>query len=65
MVGYYESASRIKHKRVTKKDYIGHPRESGYRGVHLVYRYFSDRKTTAVYNDMKIEMQIRSQLQHS
>jgi len=65
LVQYYESTSRVKHKRVTKKDYIDSPRESGYRGVHLVYRYFSDRTTTSVYNDMKIEMQIRSQLQHA
>lgn len=62
LVTFYETESRIKHKCVTKKDYIARPRDSGYRGVHLVYRYFSDRKAT---NDLKIEMQIRSQFQHA
>ena len=36
---------------------------SGYRGVHLIYRYNSDRKTE--YNTLLIEMQLRSQLQHA
>jgi hypothetical protein len=31
----------------------------------LVFRYFSDKKRTAVYNDLKIEMQLRSQYQHA
>ncbi len=55
--------SDIKHKLLTQDDYISAPRESGYRGVHVVYSYFSDRKET--YNDLKIELQIRSQLQHA
>jgi hypothetical protein len=33
--------------------------------VHLVYRYFSDKQNTAVYNGQKIEMQLRSQFQHA
>src|SRR5260221_9504328 len=36
--------SDIKHKLLTQDDYISAPRESGYRGVHVVYSYFSDRK---------------------
>lgn len=55
--------SEIKHKLLTEDDYISNPRESGYRGIHLVYSYFSDRKDT--YNGLKIELQIRSQLQHA
>ena len=54
--------SDIKHSLQKVNDYIEHPRESGYRGLHLIYRYRSDRKAT--YNNLKIEMQLRSQTQH-
>lgn len=55
--------SRIKHKFAKEKDYIATPRDSGYRGVHLVYRYFSDR--THHWDGLKIEIQLRSRLQHA
>jgi hypothetical protein len=62
---YYMEESQIKHKLSACDDYIETPRLSGYRGVHLVYRYFSDRERPAIYNDMKIEIQLRSQYQHA
>jgi hypothetical protein len=55
--------SEIKHRLVGIDDYIQDPRDSGYRGVHLKYRYFSDK--SRVYNDLKIEMQLRSTYQHA
>lgn len=55
--------SRIKHRLIKVDDYIGTPRSSGYRGVHLIYGYYSDRNNT--YNSLKTEMQIRSTLQHA
>ena len=55
--------SRLKHRLVREDDYIANPKESGYRSIHLVYRYFSDRKTT--YNKLQVELQLRSKLQHS
>lgn len=60
---YYLRRSRIKHELRRHDDYISDPRESGYRGVHLVYSYYSDRN--AVFNDLKIEMQLRSRRQHA
>lgn len=57
------ASSDIKHPLHQADNYIAHPKESGYRGVHMVYRYFSDRKVD--YNTLKIEVQIRSQLQHA
>ncbi|MGY3407311.1 hypothetical protein ACVWZV_003424 [Bradyrhizobium sp. GM5.1] len=57
------AASDIKHALAANDDYVSTPKPSGYRGVHLVYKYFSDRKTD--YNTLKIEIQIRSQLQHA
>jgi ppGpp synthetase/RelA/SpoT-type nucleotidyltranferase len=55
--------SQIRHKLVREKNYINEPKASGYRGVHLVYRYTSDRATA--YNGLLIEMQLRSRLQHA
>ena len=54
--------SQIKHRLLNKSDYISSPKTSGYRGYHLIYGYYSDKKTT--YNGLKIEIQIRSNLQH-
>jgi ppGpp synthetase/RelA/SpoT-type nucleotidyltranferase len=55
--------SRIKHVLANEKDYIEKPKESGYRGVHLVFKYRSDKKDT--YNGLQIEVQMRTQVQHS
>lgn len=53
----------LKHKLVGQDDYIGQPRFSGYRGVHLIYSYYSDKATT--WNNLKIEVQLRTQMQHA
>ena len=55
-------------------DYISSPKNDGYRGIHLVYRYRhqTHRKGSKVasaldrsrYDGLKIEIQIRSELQH-
>ena len=55
--------SAVKHKLLRVDDYLNSPQLSGYRGVHLIYRYFSDR--SASYNGLQIEVQLRSQLQHA
>lgn len=55
--------SEIKHKLARVDDYIGEPQKSGYRGIHLIYRYYSDHSKT--YNGLQIEIQVRSQLQHA
>jgi hypothetical protein len=56
--------SGIKHEVASADDYIQTPKSSGYRGVHLVYRYYSDKDKQA-YNGLKIEIQLRSQFQHA
>src|SRR5664279_5137636 len=61
LVNDYKS-SDIKHKLHQEDDYIKNPKLSGYRGVHLVYRY-NGRKSE--YNGLKIEIQIRSDIQHA
>lgn len=55
--------SDFKHELINQDDYITSPRYSGYRGIHLIYAYKSDRKST--YNGLKIEVQLRTQLQHA
>jgi hypothetical protein len=62
LVKKYES-SDLKHILDDKDDYILQPKESGYRGVHLIYKYQSDK--IAIYNGLYIEVQIRSRLQHA
>jgi ppGpp synthetase/RelA/SpoT-type nucleotidyltranferase len=59
----YYSNGDLKHKKVNEKDYITYPKEDGYRSIHLVYRYNSD-KGRKIYNGLLIEVQIRSKLQH-
>lgn len=55
--------SRHKHRLVRHDDYLDSPKPSGYRGVHMVYAYHSDKIET--WNKLSIEVQIRSVLQHS
>lgn len=62
LVKAYKS-SRIRHRLSHEDDYIQQPRDSGYRSRHLVYRYISDR--SEVYNGLRIEIQIRTPLQHA
>lgn len=54
--------SRMKHILVTEKNYIEKPKYSGYRGIHLSYRYMSDNKPA--FCGMRVEIQIRTRLQH-
>lgn len=52
---------RFKHELVNQKDYIQYPKGSGYRGVHLVYRY----KNPLAPEYDGLLLQIRTHLQHA
>lgn len=54
---------RFQHERVRHDDYMENPKASGYRGVHLAYRYLG-RQTTD-WNGLRIEIQLRSKMQHA
>jgi hypothetical protein len=54
-----------RHEFVKEKDYITEPKRDGYRSVHLIYRYRSASKKHGVYNRLKVEIQLRSRLQHA
>lgn len=55
--------SRFLHKLVKEDDYISEPKQSGYRGVHLVYRYANPRAQS--YDGLFVELQIRTRRQHT
>lgn len=45
-------------------DYILKPKPDGYRSVHLVFRFCSSRAERAIYNGQRVEIQMRTKLQH-
>lgn len=56
--------SRFEHKLVGEKDYIENPRsEDGYRSIHLIYAY--KNRVAPDYEGLRLEMQIRTKLQHN
>lgn len=60
--------ARFKHRRVNEKDrydYIINPKTTGYRGVHDVYEYHVDKEPSSNWNDLKIEIQFRTRIQHA
>ncbi len=56
--------SRKRHLLKKENDYVKEPKRSGYRSLHRVYEYHSDKNNT--YNrNMLIELQFRTKLQHN
>jgi putative GTP pyrophosphokinase len=55
--------SEFQHEFKNSKDYIQEPKESGYRGIHLIYKYNNPSKPDA--NGLFIELQLRTKLQHT
>lgn len=62
LLSFYKR-SQTKSELVDIDNYIEKPKDSGYRGIHLIYRYNSDKNTE--HNKLKIEIQLRSKLQHA
>jgi len=58
----YQSG-RIRHELERENNYVDAPTPDGYRSLHLVYRYYSDHNLQ--YSGQRIEIQIRSRLQHA
>lgn len=58
--------SRIRHEQKKRNDYIQNPKTSGYRSLHLIYRFRTDTPDKEIYNQypMMIELQFRTHLQH-
>jgi len=61
----FEKYDKSRKRHIFKKsyDYIKVPKDSGYRSLHAVYEYHSDKNET--YNkNMLVEIQFRTHLQH-
>jgi len=54
--------SRTQHKLHNFHNYIAEPKASGYRGIHLVYKYNGKK---VEYQDYFVEIQLRSKIQHA
>jgi len=69
LVAKYESSQaknpNDRSEFVKKFDYVECPKSDGYRSVHLVYKYRSKSEARSNYNGLRIEIQIRSRLQHA
>lgn len=56
--------SRFNHELYNENDHINNPRdEDGYRSLHLMYKYKNLKVTN--YDGLRLELQIRTKLQHA
>jgi ppGpp synthetase/RelA/SpoT-type nucleotidyltranferase len=69
LVAIYKRATaknpKARHEFLHHKDYISEPKDDGYRSYHMIYRYRSKSRKHQPYNGLKIEIQIRTKLQHA
>jgi ppGpp synthetase/RelA/SpoT-type nucleotidyltranferase len=56
---------KVRAEFVKPFDYINKPKIDGYRGIHLIYKYRSKSRRHRVWNGLRIEIQVRSRLQHA
>ncbi|WP_080396094.1 RelA/SpoT domain-containing protein [Pseudomonas syringae] len=61
----YVLHSKFDHVLVSENDYIKNPKDSGYRGIHLIYRYNNRKGGAKAYEGLLLELQIRNELQHA
>lgn len=60
--------ARFRHERrndIDKYDYIKHPKDTGYRGVHDVYSYDVNSETGKSLKGLMLEIQYRTSIQHA
>ena len=65
--GAYHNA-RFAHRLISgddRYDYIVHPKDDGYRGIHDVYEYKSQKPEGSPWNKLRIELQYRTIYQHA
>lgn len=56
--------SKSAHRIIHTSDYLS-PKESGYGGIHLIYSCFENTKDENEWKKTKIEVQLRTKLQHA
>lgn len=57
------SSSRFKHEKLSPDNYIANPKSSGYRCLHLLFRYINSK--APIYNGLNIEVQLRTKIMHA
>lgn len=63
LVADYKDTVRFAHELIREDDYIQEPRSAdGYRSIHLIYKY--KNKQNIEYDGLRLELQIRTKLQH-
>lgn len=55
--------TRFTHGLVSEFDYVSNPKDSGYRSVHLIYKY--KLREQSPYDGLQVELQFRTKLQHA
>ena len=58
-------SSKSVHQIIKSVDYLHNPKDSGYLGVHLVYSCFSGQEADSGWKGTRIEVQLRTELQHA
>ena len=56
--------ARLKHPIQREDDYIAQPKDDGYRSHHLIISFKHEREASA-YDGRKVELQVRTRLQHA
>jgi Region found in RelA / SpoT proteins len=64
LVDVYRSADML-HEKKRDRSYIEKPKNSGYRSHHLVYAFAASEQAEEIYNGRRIEVQLRTRLQHA
>lgn len=60
----YRPSSRLRHELINEMDYVKCPRsDDGYRSLHLIYKYKNNQNPR--YDGLRLELQIRTRLQHT
>lgn len=59
----YRDDTRLSHKLLNIYDYVFNPKEDWYRSVHIIYEYRHPQWSE--FDGLKIELQIRTRLQHA
>jgi ppGpp synthetase/RelA/SpoT-type nucleotidyltranferase len=54
----------LRHELSRTRDYINDPKDDGYRSIHRMYR-FTGKATSLPWNKLRIEIQMRTKLQHA
>lgn len=62
LIRYGEKEAAFKSKLLKETDYIKYPKKSGYRSIHLIYRY---EKNVSPDQQCSIEIQLRTKVQHA